>query len=60
MRFPAFATIRSSGRVWFATLLAGVGFAAVAAPAAQASLGVETLDCGQLPPRPTKLRLGKR
>jgi hypothetical protein len=36
MRFPAFATIRSSGRVWFATLLAGVGFAAVA-PAAQAA-----------------------
>jgi hypothetical protein len=43
MRFPAFATIRSSGRVWFATLLAGVGFAVVAAPAAQASFGVETL-----------------
>jgi hypothetical protein len=37
MRFPAFATIRSSGRVWFATLLAGVGLAAVAAPAAQAT-----------------------
>ncbi len=46
MRFPAYATIRSSGRVWFATLLAGVGFAAVAAPAAQATpapaFGVET------------------
>ncbi len=37
MRFPAFATIRSSARVWFATLLAGVGLAAVAAPAAQAA-----------------------
>ena len=46
MRFPAFATIRSSARVWFAALLAGVGFAAVAAPAAQAALGVETLVAG--------------
>jgi hypothetical protein len=46
MRFPAFATIRSSGRLWFAALLAGVGCAAVAAPAAQASLGVETLVAG--------------
>ncbi len=41
MRFPAFATIRSSGRVWFVALLAGLGLAAVA-PAAHAAFGVES------------------
>ncbi len=45
MRFPAYATIRSSGRAWLVALLAGAGFAA-AAPAAQASFGVETLVAG--------------
>ena len=41
MRFPAYSTVRSSGRLWLAALLASTGVA-VAAPAAHAAFGVES------------------
>lgn len=45
MRFPVYAIVRPA-RIWLIAALAVAGFAVAAAPAAQASIGVETLVAG--------------